>query len=261
MELIHCHIARDPGPPHLRNAEVPLGLSKIIMKMLAKKAEDRYQSAKGLLHDLAAVRTLEPLKPFEPGRMDYPEHFQIPQRLYGREDEIDQLLACFERVRLGRAESVIIGGYSGVGKSALIQELHKPITRSRSYFISGKFDQFQRNVPYSGLLAAVRDLVRQILMAPAEDLAAWRQVFEKALAPDAQIIIDLFPDLELVIGPQAPLPDLEPAEVTNRLHRAIGKLLRALCGQERAVVLFLDDLQWADIATLKSADGYVARCR
>jgi predicted ATPase/signal transduction histidine kinase/tRNA A-37 threonylcarbamoyl transferase component Bud32 len=250
MELIHCHIARDPRLPHLRNPEVSPTLSKIVAKLLAKKAEDRYQSAAGLLHDLSIVRKGERLDRFEPGEKDHPEHFQVSERLYGREHEIEWLLECFERVRLGRAETVIIGGYSGVGKSALIHEIHRPITQSRGYFISGKFDQLQRNVPYSGLLAAFRDLVRRILMTPETDLAAWRHALNEALAPNAQVIIDVFPDLELVIGPQLSLPNLDPAEVANRLHLTVGKFVRALCAQKRTIVLFLDDMQWADAATL-----------
>lgn len=250
MEMVHCHIARDPTPPHRRNPDVPLALSKIVTKLMAKKAEDRYQSASGLLADLVAVRRGGRLDRFEPGRRDFPEHFQVPQRLYGREADVERLLECFERVRLGRAEMVTVAGYSGVGKSALIHEISKPITRARGYFIGGKFDQFQRNIPYSGLIAAFRDLVRQILTAPEAELAAWRHDLAEALGPSAGVMLDVFPDLELVIGPQPAAPDVDPAEATNRFNRTIAQFLRALCARERTIVLFLDDLQWADAGTL-----------
>lgn len=250
MEMVHCHIARDPTPPHRRNPDVPLALSKIVTKLMAKKAEDRYQSAAGLLADLTTVRRGGRLDRFEPGRRDYPEHFQVPQRLYGREADVERLLECFERVRLGRAEMVTVAGYSGVGKSALIHEISKPITRARGYFISGKFDQFQRNIPYSGLIAAFRDLVRQILTAPEAELAAWRHDLAEALGPNAGVMIDVFPDLELILGPQPPAPEVDPGEATNRFNRSVAQFLRALCARERTIVLFLDDLQWADAGTL-----------
>jgi predicted ATPase/class 3 adenylate cyclase/tRNA A-37 threonylcarbamoyl transferase component Bud32 len=250
MELVHCQIAREPVPAHRRTPDVSLALSKIVSKLMAKKAEGRYQSTAGLVADLEAVRGGGSLERFEPGRNDRSERFQIPERLYGRESEVERLLETFERTRRGRAEMLLVAGYSGVGKSALIHEVHKPITRARGYFISGKFDQLQRNVPYSGLVAAVRDLVRQLLTESEARLAVWRRDLIDALSPNARVILDVLPDLELIIGPQPAVPELGAAEATNRFNRAIGKLLRALCAHERVIVLFLDDLQWADSATL-----------
>ncbi|MEO7085013.1 MAG: AAA family ATPase [Gemmatimonadaceae bacterium] len=250
MELVHWQIARDPVPAHRRNPDVSLALSKIVSKLMAKKAEARYQSAGGLVSDLETVRAGGSLERFEPGRNDRSDRFQIPERLYGREGEVEKLLEAFERTRRGRAELMLVSGYSGVGKSALIHEVHKPITRARGYFISGKFDQFQRNVPYSGLVAAFKDLVRQLLTESEVRVAAWRRELNAALAPNGRVILDVLPDLELIIGPQAAVPDLGPAEATNRFNRTIGQLLRALCAGDNVVVLFLDDLQWADSATL-----------
>jgi predicted ATPase/class 3 adenylate cyclase len=250
MELVHCQMARDPVPPHRRNPDVPLALSKIVSKLMAKKAEDRYQSAAGLVADLETVRASENLERFEPGRNDYSERFQIPQRLYGRDSEVECLLEAFERTRRGRAEVMLVGGHAGVGKSALIHEIHKPITRARGYFISGKFDQLQRNVPYSGLVAAFRDLVRQLLTESEARLAVWRRDLEEALAPNARVIIDVLPDLELLIGPQPAVPDAEAAEASNRFNRTMVQLLRTLCARDNVIVLFLDDLQWSDSATL-----------
>lgn len=250
MALVHCHIAREPMPPHRVNPDVPLALSKIVSKLMAKRAEDRYQSTAGLLADLQMVRGRAGLERFEPGRQDHSERFAIPERLYGREDEAARLLEAFERARRGPAELMLVAGYSGVGKSALVHEVHKPITKSRGYFISGKFDQLQRNVPYSGLVAAFRDLVRQLVTESPERLALWKRSINDALAPNGQVILDVLPDLELVIGAQPPVPELGPAESANRFNRAIRQLLRALCAKDSVLVLFLDDLQWADSATL-----------
>jgi predicted ATPase/class 3 adenylate cyclase len=250
MELVHCHIAREPIPPHRRNPDVPLALSKIVSKLLAKKAEDRYQSTAGLVADLEAVRAGGTLDRFEPGRHDHSIRFQIPERLYGRQTEAERLLEGFERVRRGRAETMLVAGHSGIGKSALIHEVHRPITRARGYFIAGKFDQLQRNVPYSGLVIAVGDLVRQLLTENPARLAAWRRTLNAALAPNAQVLLDVLPDLELVIGPQPAVPTLGAAEAANRFNRAVGQLLRALCANDNVLALFLDDLQWADSATL-----------
>ena len=250
MELVHCHIAREPVPPHRRNPDVPLAMSKIVTKLLSKKAEDRYQSASGVVADLETIRAGGALDRFEPGRNDHSERFQIPERLYGRESEVERLLEGFERARRGRAELMLVAGYSGVGKSALVHEIHKPITRARGYFIAGKFDQLQRTVPYSGLVAAVGDLVRQWLTESPARLAVWRRNLNEALAPNARVLLDVLPDLEMVIGPQPPVPPLEAAEAANRFTLAVGRLLRALCANDTVVALFLDDLQWADSATL-----------
>ena len=250
IELVHSQIAREPVPAHRRNPDVSLALSKVISKLMAKKAEGRYQSAAGLVADLETVRSSAGLERFEPGRNDHCERFQIPERLYGRDNEVERLLEAFERTRRGPAEMLLVAGYSGVGKSALIHEVHKPITKARGYFISGKFDQLQRNVPYSGLVAAVRDLVRQLLTESEARLAVWRRDLIEALEPNARVILDVLPDLELIVGPQPSVPELGAAEATNRFNRAIGQLLRALCARERVIVLFLDDLQWADSATL-----------
>jgi predicted ATPase/class 3 adenylate cyclase len=250
MELVHCHIAREPVPPNRRNPDVPLALSKIVTKLLSKKAEDRYQSTSGVLADLETIRGGGGLERFEAGRNDYSERFQIPERLYGREKEVERLLEGFERARRGRAEMMLVSGYSGVGKSALVHEIHKPITRARGYFIAGKFDQLQRTVPYSALVVAVRDLVRQLLTENPARLATWRRNLNEALAPNAEVLLDVLPDLELIIGPQPAVAPLEPAEAANRFHLAVGRLLRTLCARDNVVALFLDDLQWADSATL-----------
>ncbi len=250
MELVHCHIAREPIPAHRRNPSLSLALSKVISKLMAKKAEDRYQGAAGLMADLEAIRRGEAIERFEPGLRDFSDRFHIPERLYGRGSEVESLLEAYERTRRGRAEITLVTGHSGVGKTALINEIHKPITRARGYFISGKFGQLQRNVPYLGLVAAFNDLVRQLLTESEARLAAWRREFEEALAPNSRVILDVVPELEMIIGPQPALPALDADEATNRFNRAMSMFLRALCARDNVVVLFLDDLHWADTATL-----------
>ena len=250
MELVHHQIAREPVPAYRRNPDVPLALSKVISKMMAKKAEDRYQSARGILADLEAIRQGIGSERFEPGLNDQSNRFHTPERLYGRDEEVARLLETFERTRHGRAELLLVAGYSGVGKSALVNEVHKPITRARGFFISGKYDQYQRNAPFSGLLAALRDLVRQLLTESEENLDEVRKDLNHALEPIGQVMIDLLPDLELIIGPQPPVPHLDGAQAMNRFRRAIGQLLRALSSRDKVIVIFLDDLQWADTASL-----------
>ena len=250
MELVHCHIAREPTPLHRRNPDISLALSKVVSKLMAKMAEDRYQSAAGLLTDLETIRRSHGAARFEPGLNDCSDRFQIPERLYGRGSETERLIEAFQRARLGRAEMMLVTGHSGVGKSALIHEIHKPITRARGYFIAGKFDQLQHNIPYTALLAALRDLVRQVLTESEQLLSLWRRDLQEALVPNAHVILDVLPELELIIGPQPAVPELEPAEATNRFNRAFVRFLGALCARDRVVVLFLDDLQWADSATL-----------
>ncbi|MDA7965162.1 AAA family ATPase [Ruegeria sp.] len=250
LELVHCHVAREPVPAHRRNPDISLALSKIISRMMAKKAEDRYQSTAGIIADLEAVRAGGNLDRFEPGRRDRTERFTVPERLYGRDREVRTLMEAFERVRQGPAEMMLVSGYSGAGKTALVNEVHKPITRARGYFIKGKFDQFKKNDPYSGLMHALQDLVRQLLTESPARHATWRKELNEALAPNASVILDVLPELELIIGPQPSAPELDATEATNRFNQTIRRLLRALCARDRVVVLFLDDLQWADSATL-----------
>lgn len=254
VELVHSHIAREVVPAHELDAAVPVVLSRIIGKLMAKAAEDRYQSAHGILHDLAVCeRALagEPAPGFEPGRADASDRFSVPQKLYGRQREVAAVLETFRRVSDGRSELLLIAGYSGVGKTALIQEVYEPITERRGYFAAGKYDQLQRNVPFSALVRALRDLVRQLLSESEERLATWRHRLMEALGPNGRVIVDVIPEVELVLGPQDPVPELASAEAMNRFNLVFSSFIRVFCGGGRPLVLFLDDLQWADSATLE----------
>ena len=254
MELVHCHIAKIPLSPHELNIAVPM-VSGLVMKLLAKTAEERYQSAYGLKADLEQCRiqlqTTGDIDEFPLGQQDLSNQFQIPQKLYGREAEVQTLMAAFLRVSQGSTEMMLVGGYSGIGKSSLVNEIHRPITRQRGYFISGKFDQFKRNVPYASLIQAFQELMRQLLTESQSRLHVWRQKLLNALSSNGQIIIDVIPEVELIIGKQPALSQLPPAEAQTRFNLVFKQFIHVFTDSAHPLVLFLDDLQWADSASLK----------
>ncbi|MBE9229604.1 AAA family ATPase [Phormidium sp. LEGE 05292] len=254
MELVHCHIAKEPIPPDKINSEIPVAISDIVIKLLAKTAEERYQSAWGIEADLegclAQLHAKGEIIQFSLGQQDISDKFQIPQKLYGRKQEVETLLTAFDRVSQGTAEMMLVSGYSGIGKSALVQEIYKPITRQKGYFVAGKFDQFQRNVPYSAIVNGLQSLVRQILTESEEQLKDWQEKLSIALGTNGQIIIEVVPEVELIIGSQPPVQELGPAESQNRFNLVFQNFIRVFCHRDHPLVIFLDDLQWADSATL-----------
>ncbi|WNG18191.1 AAA family ATPase [Cystobacter fuscus] len=256
MELVHCHIARVPVPPHELVPGLPPVVSSIVMRLLSKRAEDRYQSAFALARDLR--RCLQDFQatggvaPFELGRGDVPERLQLSQKLYGRQRELEELLATFDRASQARAELMLVAGYSGIGKSALVHEVHKPIVKRRGYFVSGKFDQFNRDIPYASLLQAFQELMRQLLAEPTERLAHWKEKLLGALGPNASVIVDVIPEVAFILGPQPRAPELSsPSEERNRFHLVMEGFVRTFAGPEHPLVVFLDDLQWADQPSLE----------
>jgi predicted ATPase/GAF domain-containing protein/anti-anti-sigma regulatory factor len=254
MELVHSHIARRPTPPHQRAPGVLPSTSDLVMKLLAKTAEERYQSAHGLHADLITCleqQTTGQGAPFTLGKHDRPDELRIPQHLYGREAETAELLSAFGRVSQGGAELLLVAGYSGVGKSVLVNELHKSIARSGGYFIAGKFDQLNRNVPYASIAQAFREMMRLILTERAESLARWRERLSAAVGSNGGLLLEIIPELQLIIGPQPSVPDLGPTESQNRFSLLFQHFVLAFCAKEHPLVIFLDDLQWADAASLK----------
>ena len=255
LELVHCHIARQPVPPHKHRPDIPLVISEIVLKLMAKNAEDRYKSAYGLKVDLEECllqwQTSGQINSFPLGQQDVSGRFQIPQKLYGREQEIDTSLAAFERVSQGASEMMLVTGYSGIGKSALVKEIYKPITQKRGYFTSGKFDQFQRNIPYASLIQAFRSLIRQLLTESQAYINTKREKLQAALGSNGQVIIDVIPEVELIIGLQPAVPTLAPAEAQNRFNLVLQNFIRVFPQASHPLVIFLDDLQWADGASLK----------
>ncbi len=262
MESIHCHIAQQPLPVCESNNDIPLAISNIIIKLLAKIPEERYQSACGIKADLEiCLQHLDSqgkIPQFPLGRQDVTEKFHVPQRLYGREREVNQLLATFERASQGTKEMMLISGYSGIGKSALVNEIHKPITCQRGQFISGKFDRLKRDIPYSAIAQAFRELILNLLSETAVTLQLWKNKILDALGNNSQIIIDVIPDLEKIIGKQQPIQQLDRTEDENIFNLYFKKFLNIFCQQEHPLVIFIDDLQWADLSSLKLIDRLIS---
>ncbi|WP_299412505.1 ATP-binding sensor histidine kinase [Acaryochloris sp. IP29b_bin.148] len=258
LKLVHCHLAQQPIPPHHLNPQIPEEVADIVLMLMAKTAEDRYQSAFGIQSDLTTcLQQLQQgtIHPFSLKTHDQSDKFQIPQKLYGRKSEITTLLKAFARVsQLEEAtrssELMLVAGYSGIGKSSLVAEVHKPITEKQGYFIAGKYDQFQRDVPYSAVISAFQNLVKQLLTESEVQLDHWRQKLLAALGPNGQVVIDVIPEMELITGPQPPMPELGPAEALNRFNLVFQGFIQVFCQPTHPLVIFLDDLQWADSASL-----------
>jgi len=257
MELVHCHIAKQPVLPHLLVGEerCPKIVSNIVMKLMAKTSEERYQSAGGLVADLktclSQLENFGNIFNFTLRSQDISNKFKISQKLYGRKSEIDQLLTTFEMVSQGSTEMIVVAGYSGSGKSALVNEIHKPIVQKKGYFISGKFDQFKKNIPYACLIQAFQDMIRQLLTESHRQLHIWKQKLLAAIGTNGQVIIDVIPEVELIIGKQPSVAQLSPTESQNRFNLVLRKFLGVFTKKEHPLVIFLDDLQWADSASLK----------
>lgn len=268
LELVHSHMARMPQPVEEFNPETPAVLSRIIMKLMAKTAEDRYQSAYGIRADLEeCLRRLTEADglsqtesesasgdadlDFEVGLNDLSDRFHIPEKLYGREREVRRLMDAFAATTSGVTEILLVTGRSGIGKSSVVREIHRPITEKRGYFISGKFDQLNRNVPYASLIQAFSELVRQVLAENEERVADWRAALTRALGSNGQVLVDVIPEVELILGEQQPVPELDPAEAQNRFHLVFQNFVRTFARAEHPLVLFLDDLQWADLPSLQ----------
>ena len=254
LEWVHCIISREAVPANLVNNAVPEVLAQIVARLMEKNAEDRYGSGHGLEADLEQCRNAvamgRPDTTFPLARHDVNRRFQIPQKLYGRDVELGQLEAFFKNASEGAVEFCLVAGYSGVGKTVLVNELGRTIARGRGYLISGKFEQFRQNAAYAALATAFRDLMRQILGEPEERLTSWRSRILQALGASAQLVVDLVPELALIIGPQPPVQELSPAETQIRFQILFLSFVKVFAGAEHPFAIFLDDLQWSDIPTL-----------
>jgi len=288
MELIHCHIAQHPPSVREINPQIPLVLSGIVSKLMAKNAESRYQSALGLKADLETclqqLNETGKIESFAISRQDFCERFIIPEKLYGRATEVAALLAAFDRVanpsssrsqallgnerngskedyplikgssgdsNLSSSEMMLVAGFSGIGKTAVINEIHKPIVRQRGYFIKGKYDQFQRNIPFSAFVQAFRDLMEQLLSESDAELEQWQRKIITAVGENGQVIVEVIPELERIIGKQQPVSELSGSAAENRFNLLFQKFISVFATQEHPLVIFLDDLQWSDSASLK----------
>ncbi|MBD2189921.1 ATP-binding protein [Pseudanabaena mucicola] len=264
LELIHQHLALEPIAPHLLEPQIPLALSQIILKLIAKNAEERYQSAWGIkvdleqcLHSLLNQQTIEL---FPLAQQDIADRFLISEKLYGRDREVENLVAAFTRISASHdhdVEMVLVSGYAGIGKSSLVKEIHKSIARQRGHFISGKFEQYQRNIPYLAIIQALQELIKQLLTESEESLNKWRSQIIEALGTHHRMMTQLIPSLEIIIGKQgedsiAVDPrNLLANESQNLFNRVFQKLIHVFAKKEHPLVIFLDDLQWADQASLQ----------
>ncbi|BAZ47480.1 serine/threonine protein kinase with two-component sensor domain [Nostoc sp. NIES-4103] len=255
IELVHTHLAKHITPLHQVNPDIPMVISQIITKLMAKNAEERYQSALGLKYDLEtclhSFKETGEIPAFEIGKRDVQDRFIIPEKLYGREQEVQTLLNAFERVANGASELMLVAGFSGIGKTAVVNEVHKPIVKQRGYFIKGKFDQFNRNIPFSAFVQAFRNLMGQLLTEVDAVIQQCKTEILEAVGENGQVIIEVIPELELIIGQQPPVPELSGSAAQNRFNLLLQKFIQVFTTKEHPLVVFLDDLQWADSASLK----------
>jgi predicted ATPase/serine phosphatase RsbU (regulator of sigma subunit) len=249
MDTVYSHLARDPEPPHLFDEQVPEILSKIVLKLLAKNPEERYQSAEGLIHDLEKAKRRKHAD-FKLGEKDFSGKLQIPEKLYGREREIKQLLNAYRRVSEERKEIVLVPGFSGTGKTALVDEIHVPITKDRGHFISGKFDQLQRTIPYFAFIQAFNQFCHLLLTEKQETLDQWKEKIMSAVGGLGKVLTDIIPQLESIIGTQPDVPELGGEEAQVRFNYLFQSFLQAVSTKEHPLVIFIDDMQWADLASL-----------
>ncbi|BAZ38412.1 multi-sensor signal transduction histidine kinase [Calothrix sp. NIES-4101] len=255
MELVHSHIAKTSPLLHEINLDIPLVISEIVSKLMAKNAEDRYQSALGLKFDLekclTKLREIGEIQSFDIASRDVCDRFIIPDKLYGREAEVSTLLEAFERVSQGATEMMLVAGFSGIGKTAVVNEVHKPIVRQRGYFIKGKFDQFNRNIPFSAFVQSFRNLMGQLLTESDVEIQEWKNKILDAVGENGQVIIEVIPELENIIGEQPAAVELPGTAAQNRFNLLFQKFTKVFTTPEHPLVIFLDDLQWADSASLK----------
>jgi len=264
MEWVHCHIARQPIPPADRLKSIPSSVSAIIIKLLAKTAEERYQTAAGAESDLRRCLvewdTHGRIDEFAIGQHDTPDRLLIPEKSYGRAPEIETILTCFDRVvATGRPELMLVSGYSGIGKSSVVNELHKLLIPHRGLFASGKFDQYKRDIPYDTLAQAFQLLIRSLLSKSEAELSSWRDALREALGPNGRLIAELVPELQLIIGEQPPVPELPPPDAQGRFQLVFRRFISVFSRPEHPLVLFLDDLQWFDAATLDLVEDLLTR--
>ncbi len=255
LELMHCHIAKQPPPINELRPDIPSAVAAVIIKLLAKNASDRYQSAYGLKADLIdclhRASNGDVHYALLPGRKDLSRRFEIPNKLYGRKTQLDKLLVTFSRVREGATEFCLISGYAGIGKSVLVDTIRKPVTAAQARFIAGKHDQFQRDIPHTALVSAFRQLIQHILTQDTDEISRWRKHLDQNLGANLRIVVDVIPEIELIVGPQVPPVPLPPAEARNRFNLVFKQFVMTFVSAKTPLVIFLDDLQWADTDSIK----------
>ncbi len=255
MELIHSHIAKVPAAPHSLNPDIPKPISGIIMKLLAKNPEERYQSAHGLIADLqnclVQLNAAIEIKDFQLGQQDIVDKFQLPQKIYGRQLEIDILEDAFNQTHQGKTAVILVSGDAGMGKSTLVYDLKKTVVANQGFFITGKFEQNQQSSPYNALIHALRELMLSLLTESSEEISIWQQKLLSALGNRAQLLIQVIPEIEMIIGQQPDIKEVNPNDTQNHFNWAFQKFIRVFTQPSHPLVIFLDNLQWADQASLQ----------
>lgn len=265
LELVHCHLAREPVPANALDASIPEPVAAIVAKLMSKMPEDRYQSARGCAHDLRtclrALRAGEDIAHFELGEGDLSERFRVSNKLYGRERELEVLDALFENVRDGGRALLLVSGPAGVGKSSLIRHLDEAVGDARGYFVQGKFEQYHRNVPYAAIASAFGSLVSQLLTEPEAQLGPRRDLIRAALSPHGQVLVDIIPALGELLGELSATPRLNSAATEARFNILFQRFVEVLCSSERPLVLVFDDLQWADATSMQLIEMMLLRAQ
>ena len=262
LGIIHCHLAAQPISPYESNSDIPQVISDIVMKLMEKMPENRYQSAIGLKYDLESCQYLlentGSITNFKIGERDISDVFEIPDKLYGREQEIKLLISAFQRISINPKTAIMIAGYSGIGKSELVNKFQNLIKNQPGYFISGKFDQFGHDIPYSALIYSFNDLIKQILSENKEQVEIWKNKLLSALGANGQIIIDVIPEVEKIIGKQPQVTKVSPEETKNRFFKVFKDFVKTFCDLEHPLVIFWDDLQWADLSSLTLIEALIS---
>lgn len=262
LELIHSHLAKEAPQVHIHNPDIPVALSKIIAKLIIKQPEKRYQSAGGLLTDLmrcqAEYAKTGAIREFLLEKCVSIQKIPFVSKMVGRDKEAGTILEEYEQVVKGEFRSLLISGLSGIGKTRLIQELQNPIVKHKGYFTSGKFDIYQKNIPYSSLIQALKNLIRTFLTESNERAANWKKRILQSVGNNGKVLTDAIPELEILIGPQPDVKALPPVEALNRYHDLFDRFLTCLASEENPLTLFIDDLQWCDMASFDFLSNIMA---
>ncbi len=265
LTLVNAHLTQIPAAPHLRQAGVPTMVSELVMKLLAKDAADRYQSAYGLQADLVECWSrwegARRIGHFPLGQYDVSDLFRLPQKLYGRETAVSHAWTAFERASAGGVEFLLVTGEAGVGKTALVRELYKPLTQRRGFLMAGNFSLLQRSTPYIPLAQGLRNLFRQLLTESAEQLAAWRDKIQQAVGRNGQVLVELLPELQHILGPQPAPSPLPPEEARHRFTHLFKNLVLLFAQPQHPLVVVVDDMQWSDVASLEMIEQLLANGR
>lgn len=262
LDLIHAHIAREPVPPHHINPKIPVVLSNIIMKCISKTPEKRYRGAFGLKADLTKCLNqlvyFKQIEIFELAEDDVLDHFELPSKLYGRTQEIKLVQEMYERISRGKTEVLLLQGAGGIGKTSLINEIEKSVIMQNGRFVKGEFAQFKKHIPFHGVIEILKKLVAELLLTDEATLSTWRSKILTAVGDTGQLLIDIVPQIKLIIGEQPPLPKVGPEEILYRFNYSLANFLEVFLSKNKSLVICLENIQWADEYSLKFFEYFLS---